>query len=163
VQGDTRRRHDPVLGAATLSVGRFGGGQAPNIVPDAAWLVADRRSLPGETLESVRAEIEAALIASGCEGVRIASCSVEKPPLGTPADHTSVRHCRAALKQIGHADEIGTVAFGTDAGVFADEEIPGVVMGPGSIAQAHTHREWVDVGEVDAMADFFEQLLRTRA
>lgn len=151
---------DPVLGPATLSVGRFGGGQAPNIVPDEAWLVADRRSLPGETLESVREQIEAALAEAGCEGVRVVACTQEKPALGTPADHACVAHCRAALWAIGYADETGTVAFGTDAGVFAEVGVPGVVMGPGSIEQAHTHREWVETRQVDAMADFFEQLLR---
>jgi acetylornithine deacetylase len=154
-------RGDPLLGAATISVGRFGGGQAPNIVPDAAFLVADRRSLPGETLASIRGEIEGVLVKSGCEGVRIADCTLEKPALGTPADHPSVGHCRSALRRIGQAEATGTVAFGTDAGVFSEAGIPGVVMGPGSIEQAHTHREWVETAQVDAMADFFEQLLRT--
>jgi len=151
---------DPDLGPPTISVGRFGGGQAPNVVPDRAWLVADRRSLPGETLADVRAQIESTLAGAGCVGVRVAACTLEKPALGTPSDHPCVGHCRSALRGVGRPDPIGVVAFGTDAGVFAEEGIPGVVMGPGSIEQAHTHSEWVDTGEVDAMADFFERLLR---
>ncbi len=151
----------PALGPATLSVGRFGGGQAPNIVPDAAWLVADRRSLPGETLSAIQAEIEAAVKRAGCEGVRVVACTQEKPALGTPEDHACVGHCRAALGRIGHEAVTGTVAFGTDAGVFSELDIPGVVMGPGSIEQAHTEREWVEVAQLDAMTDFFEQLLRS--
>lgn len=156
-------RTHPTLGAPTISVGRFSGGQAPNIVADRAWLVADRRSLPGETLDSIRDEIATTLEHAGCEGVRIESCSVEKPALGTPHDHLSVQRCRSALQSAGLPEATGIVAFGTDAGVFADVGVPGVVMGPGSIAQAHTPREWVEVAQVDAMTDFFEQLLTTSA
>ncbi|MCH2184342.1 M20/M25/M40 family metallo-hydrolase, partial [Myxococcota bacterium] len=43
----------PLLGSPTLSVGRFEGGAAPNVVPHHAELVADRRILPGETTEEV--------------------------------------------------------------------------------------------------------------
>lgn len=153
------RRH-PALGSPTISIGRLAGGQAPNIVPDRAWLLADRRALPGESLADVRAEIESALARAGCEGVRVSACTLEKPALGTPTGHPCVARCRAALREIGYADETGIVAFGTDAGVFAAVGIPGVVMGPGSIEQAHTHREWVETRQVDAMSDFFVQLLR---
>lgn len=156
------RRH-PSLGPPTISVGRFSGGQAPNVVADRAWLVADRRSLPGETLATIREEVEATLARAGCEGVRLERISLEKPPLGTPEDHPSVRHCRAALRGLDRPDATGIVAFGTDAGVFAELGIPGVVMGPGSIAQAHTPDEWVEVAQVDAMTDFFERLLETPA
>jgi len=157
------RRSHPLLGPPTISVGRFTGGQAPNVVADRARLVADRRSLPGETVASIGEEVEATLRRAGCEGVRVEGISLEKPPLGTPDDHSSVRHCRAALRDLELADATGTVAFGTDAGVFADLGIPGVVMGPGSIAQAHTPDEWIDVAQVDEMTAFFERLLETPA
>src|SRR5689334_9761119 len=52
------------LGPATLSIGLIAGGQAPNIVPDRAWLAMDRRTLPGDTAEKLGAEIEQALRAA---------------------------------------------------------------------------------------------------
>ena len=51
------------------------------------------------------------------------------------------------------------VAFGTDAGVFEQSGLPGVVMGPGSIREAHTSKEFVELDQVSAMTDFFEALL----
>ena len=52
------------------------------------------------------------------------------------------------------------MAFGTDAGVFeVDAGWPGVVMGPGSIEQAHTNSEYVEIDQVEAMARFFVSLL----
>jgi acetylornithine deacetylase len=84
-----------------------------------------------------------------------------KPALGTDPAHASVRACRAALAAAGRPAEPSAVAFGTDAGVFAAHGIPGVVMGPGSIAQAHTAREYVAVEQVEAMEDFFVRLLES--
>ena len=93
----------------------------------------------------------------------IETCSVEKPPLGTPHDHPSVQRCCGALRAAGLPEATGIVAFGTDAGVFEELGVPGVVMGPGSIAQAHTPDEWIELGQLDAMTDFFERLLTTSA
>jgi acetylornithine deacetylase len=156
------QRSDPSLGPPTLSVGVIGGGMAANIVPDRAWLLMDRRMLPGETEEQVRSEIEMALARRELDSVEVETCRVEKPPLETPNDHPAVLACCAALSEVGVEPTTATVAFGTDAGVFADGGLPGVVMGPGSIAQAHTAREFVPTREVETMADFFEALLEGR-
>ncbi len=156
------QRSDPDLGPPTLSVGVISGGMAANIVPDRAWLLMDRRMLPGETEEQVRSEIEMALARRELDSVEVETCRVEKPPLETPNDHPAVLACCAALSVVGVEPTTATVAFGTDAGVFAHAGLPGVVMGPGSIAQAHTAREFVPTREVETMADFFEALLEGR-
>lgn len=160
--GETLKAVDhPLLGHPTISVGRAAGGSAPNIVPDQAELIADRRTLPGESPENVSAEIQEALVQVGVqESVRVASCRLEKPALGTPPDHPSVSTCLDALRKARWAPETGTVAFGTDAGVFEVEAgLPGVVMGPGSIDRAHTSREFVETAQVEAMTRFFVALL----
>lgn len=152
-------REHPRLGPATLSTGLIGGGHAPNIVPDRAWLVAERRLLPGETDAALRAEVEGALARGGVADVEVVRCEMMKPPLGTEPSHASVRACCAALAALGRPVEPAAVAFGTDAGVFAAHGIPGVVMGPGSIEQAHTAREYVDLDQVEAMEELFVRLL----
>lgn len=151
-------REDPRLGPGTLSIGVMGGGQAPNIVPDDAWLVMDRRLLPGEDGHLVRSQIEGALARSGVERVSVESCRVEKPALNTAEGHPSVRACQTALGSSEIDKTPASVAFGTDAGVFQEHGLPGVVMGPGSIEQAHTSREYVSTAQVEAMADFFVRL-----
>ncbi len=152
-------RRDPSLGPATLSVGVISGGAAPNIVPEQASLLMDRRLLPGETAESVRAELEAALAEHGAVDVEIASCTAEKGVLQTPDDHPAVRACQQALAAAGLPTETESVAFGTDAGVFAGFDLPGVVIGPGSVEQAHTAREYVPVDQVEAMTEIFVRIL----
>jgi acetylornithine deacetylase len=152
-------RH-PRLGSGTLTVTIIGGGHASNIVPDRAFLIADRRSLPDETPEQMRAQIERALARAGVAAqVAIEHAAWEKNALGTPDEHPAVHHCRRALQASGLADEPGAVAFATDAGPLAAHGIPSVVLGPGDIAQAHTADEFVPLAEVDAMQAVFERLL----
>jgi acetylornithine deacetylase len=152
-------RPHPLLGPGTLSVGQIGGGSAPNIVPDTCWLRMDRRLLPGDSEERIRAELRGALEREGVGDVAIARCSIEKGPLGTPREHAAVRACQSALASLGRTGEPDTVAFATDAGVLAELGMPGIVLGPGSIAQAHTARESVAIAEVEAMTEFFVALL----
>ena len=40
--------------------------------------------------------------------------------------------------------------YGTNASVYAAAGVPCVVYGPGSIAQAHTVDEWIEVAQVEA-------------
>lgn len=155
-------REDPGLGRATLSVGRIGGGAATNIVPDDAWLLLDRRCLPGEDDVSVRAELEGVLAKHALDDVRVEWCALEKAALATPAEDPSVRAVQAALSEAALDPTPGSVAFGTDAGEFSAHGMPGVVFGPGSIAQAHTAREWVAIDQVEAASAIFERVLSTR-
>ncbi len=150
---------DGRLGPATLSVGLVGGGQAANVVPPDAWIQVDRRLLPGESVETFTAEINAALHAAGLDRVRLTAASVEKPALATETDSAAVRACQAALSAVGLPTAPGIAAFGTDAGVFAQHDLPGVVFGPGSIAQAQTAREYVEISQVERATEFYLALL----
>lgn len=156
------QRRDPELGPATLSVGRIGGGTATNIVPDDAWLLLDRRCLPGENDVTVRAELEGLLAKHSLDGVRVEWCSLEKASLATPGEDPSVRSVQAALRVAALDPTPDSVAFGTDAGVFSAHGIPGVVFGPGSIQQAHTAVEWVAIDQVEAASAVFERILASR-
>ena len=156
------RHADPQLGPATLSVGQIAGGTATNIVPDDAWLLLDRRCLPGEDEVSVLAELEGMLAKHALDDVRVEWCSLEKAALATPDEDPSVRSVQAALRVAALDPTPSSVGFGTDAGVFSAHGIPGVVFGPGSIAQAHTANEWVAIEQVEGASAIFERLLATR-
>ena len=148
------------LGPATLSTGLVHGGQAPNIVPDEARIWVDRRTLPGETPEQVRAEINASLNKAGvADEVSVETCTEEKPPLETAPDSNAALATADALESVGLSPDCQNVAFGTDAGLFGRTGIPGVVLGPGSIDVAHTSREFVPIAEVEIMVRIFERLL----
>jgi acetylornithine deacetylase len=152
------KRCDSRLGPATLSPGVIAGGSAPNIVPAEASLLVDRRLLPGEDERGVRAEIESMLRAHGITDVRVDWCRAEKLPLLTADDHPAARALRAALRAAGLSDTPDVAAFGTDAGVAAALGVPGVVFGPGDVAQAHTAREFVAVAQVEAAVEVLSRI-----
>jgi len=147
------------LGPATLSIGLVGGGQAPNIVPDRAWLCLDRRTLPGDTSQSITRELNDALARAGVNGVQVAELRMGKEPLYLAPEHAAFRTCQRALERCGVDTGPASVAFGTDAGLFARSGIPSLVLGPGSIQQAHTEAEYVDVDQLERMVGVYEQIL----
>ena len=53
-----RTKIDPLLGPATLSVGRIEGGTSVNTVPDRCRIEVDRRIIPGEDPAQVSADFE---------------------------------------------------------------------------------------------------------
>jgi len=140
-----RRRLHPLLGHATVSVGRIGGGGQPNIVPDRCHIEVDRRTLPGETEAGVCRDLGAQLRAHGLiakvSSVKAAPCL----PLETDPALPLVKTFFASL---GQRRPVGVHYF-CDAAVLAEAGIPSVVFGPGDIAQAHTADEWISLVELE--------------
>ena len=55
-------------------------------------------------------------------------------------------------------NEVGAVAYGTEAGLFANAGCPSVVCGPGDIAQAHARDEFIDAAQLDLCMRFLHRL-----
>jgi acetylornithine deacetylase len=49
--------------------------------------------------------------------------------------------------------------YGTNACVYAATGMPCVVFGPGSIAQAHTVDEWIDLQQLEQATSILVQLV----
>ncbi len=139
-----RRRHR-LLGSPTVSVGVIRGGTQANIVPDHCEIEVDRRTLPGETHRSLRAELTTLFRELGVRVKLHAAKAVECPPLETPSHAPFVREFLAAAGQrTGEG-----VHFFCDAAVLAGGGIPSIVFGPGDIAQAHTADEWITTSQLE--------------
>ena len=151
-----RRRH-PLLGHATVSVGRIGGGGPPNIVPDHCQIEVDRRTLPGETEAGVCRELGALLRAQGLSA-KVSSAKVSPClPLETDPAQPLVR---AFLRSIGQRRPVGVHYF-CDAAVLAEAGIPSVVFGPGDIAQAHTADEWISLASLERAKELLVNFLKS--
>jgi acetylornithine deacetylase/succinyl-diaminopimelate desuccinylase-like protein len=139
-----RRRHR-LLGSPTVSVGVIRGGTQANIVPDHCEIEVDRRTLPGETHRSLRAELTTLFRELGVRVKLHAAKAVECPPLETRSHAPFVREFLAAAGQrTGEG-----VHFFCDAAVLAGGGIPSIVFGPGDIAQAHTADEWITTSQLE--------------
>ena len=63
------------------------------------------------------------------------------------------------IQNAGHSGQRIGVPYGTDAQAFSLHQIPTVVLGPGSIDQAHTKDEWIELEQLTAAADLYYQLI----
>jgi len=149
-----QRQPDHPCGPPTLNLGTIHGGAGVNLVPDQVVIELDRRVVPGESPIDARQEV-IDRIAAACGGTRID----HEPPFlesaGLPpmADRTWFDRLTAAAGRRGVSARQVAARYGTNASVFAAAGVPSVVFGPGSIAQAHTADEWIELAQVDAAAD----------
>jgi succinyl-diaminopimelate desuccinylase len=149
-------RRDPLLGPATLAATLIEGGIGRNVVPPRCGLVLDRRLLPGETAAEARAGIErvAAAFDAAVEPLSLAEGAA------TPPDAPIVRAALAARDAVlgGRSSAAG---FGAccDMGHLADRgRIPTVILGPGSLSQAHKADEHVVIEEVVRAVEIYRSL-----
>ena len=156
----SRAEPHPILGPPSLSVGRIEGGRSVNIVPDACEIQIDRRMIPGETpagcVERVRAFLADRL--GGLDDVEFDPPWVRMPALETKLDDWGGALVAAVETATGRTPELIGVPYGTDAGPLGEAGIPGVVFGPGDIAQAHTRDEWVELDQVKQAAEAYFQM-----
>ena len=136
----------------TLHVGILRGGVQVNIVPQTAVVDFEIRSLAGENVAALIAEVQAdaaAIVAPLLAEFPEADIRIERlwdyPGLGTPSDARVVRF----VQSLTGANGTIKVAFGTEGGLFdARLEVPTVVCGPGSMAQGHKPDEYVTVEQI---------------
>jgi acetylornithine deacetylase len=157
-------RAHPLAGPALLTPAMIRGGVAPNVVPDRCRLSVDRRLASGENPDAALAEIDELLDELRESGDRI----TREPPwalldaVETPADHPVVRLAEESVQAVlGRSMTAGGVPCGTDASNLSGiGGIPCVVLGPGSIDQAHTDEEWVPLDEIRQGAAVYAEIAR---
>lgn len=158
-----KQREVPIVGNASLLVTQIKGGTAPNIVPDFCEIEMDRRTLPNETREQVLEEIEDCIREVSIEGgfdyeienylfLPASFIEQEHPFVQQLAEVVSnVRKVKPAIEVFGATCE---------APFFSVERnIPTIILGPGSLDQAHVDDEYVELKEVVDAAKIFVQLV----
>lgn len=163
MQARLRRAAHPLVGLATLAVTQIQGGVAPNTIPERCLIRIDRRTIPGEDSEQVwrdiRVELGQLAAEDGGLNVIVHSPFVLDYAMDTSPDSEIVRLVAAsAAGKIGESRTLG-VPYGTDASKLARAGIPSVVFGPGSIEQAHTKDEWVELKQVVLAAEIIAETM----
>ena len=157
-------RHHPDLGEPTISVGTIKGGTQVNVVPDCCTIEVDRRLLPSETKEQATEEL-----ATHIESLELASSALDYaieeiqyyPPFDEPANsRISQRTAAACQKHLGRK-ELDVAAWGANSGVFREAGIPCVLFGPGSIKQAHTDSEFIEIDQMVKAGDVYAEIIST--
>jgi len=128
---------DRMLGTTTCNIGVIGGGTRPNVVPAEAQAELQLRLV--SDVEPVKKILEAAI-----EGRAEVEYHSEHEPvhLETVA---AIDHC--------------VVRFTTDIPYLSNWGRP-LLLGPGSILNAHTEHEFVEKRELERAVDIYAQLVR---
>jgi len=154
-------RFDPPF--STVQTGVIKGGRALNIVPEECEFDFEVRALPGFDAQGVADQLqgyaEAELLprmraVNQGSDIRLEALSAY-PGLATPADSEAAR----LVALLSGSAAFGTVAFGTEGGLFDQAGIPTVVCGPGSMEQGHKPDEFVSVEQLQGCDEMLLRLV----
>lgn len=166
LEGDIDKEH-PSVGKPVISVNMIAGGVVSNVVPGECTITVDRRTIPGETEETVLAEVRASLdavkvhdpnfdyeiIPSREEGYTPANITDEASPIVT-AVQESVREVTGREPEF-----FATWAGATDGRLYRFAGIDTVGFGP-SGEGAHGANEAVYVNDLVTQAQVFAATAR---
>ncbi|MEP3280044.1 MAG: acetylornithine deacetylase [Stappiaceae bacterium] len=148
----------------TAHTGTIEGGTILNIVPEHCVVSFEFRVLPNENADALVSEImefakdtlEPEMKSrSENSGIKFEWIS-QFPGLNTAQDADVTRLAKRLAGRNDHAK----VAYGTEAGLFVDiADVPTVVVGPGSIEQAHKPDEFIVRSELEKCGAFLDRLI----
>lgn len=141
-----------LLGTGSVHAALIEGGQEWSSYPERCRLAVERRTVPGETLALLEAEL-ATILASitGSDPAFRASVQTDlvREPFEVSEDEPIVRaiwhHARSAL---GHEPGSGGASGWMDSALLAAAGIPTIIFGPGGEG-AHAVVEWSDLTQVE--------------
>jgi acetylornithine deacetylase len=146
----------------TFNVGKISGGDAINIIARECLLNWEFRPIPGADPNAIIDRIDTWVQTELLPRMRAAdpACSIDSareflvPPFSAPDGSVAEAIAREASGQ----NSSGTVAFVTEASLFATAGVPAIVCGPGDIAQAHQPDEFVEKSQIVECLQFLERV-----
>ncbi|MSQ64173.1 MAG: M20 family peptidase [Betaproteobacteria bacterium] len=146
----------PVMGLPSLNVGTFAGGSGINLVPDAATLGVDVRTVPGMNHEELILQFNKLLSDAQVQ------VFADSQPVWTEPDEEWVQRVFAICQPILKEKPVArTAPYMTDAAnlrkVYAGA--PTVVLGPGEAAMAHQTDEYCNMERIRQSVQIYEAII----
>jgi acetylornithine deacetylase len=158
-------RPHPLLGRASMHASTISGGVGWSTYPERCVLRVERRTIPGESTDSVLREVNTIL-----DTVRHAHPALQvsvrvdtaQGPSNVAVDAPLVRAlCDAVRTTTGTEPVVEGLSCWTDAALLNDAGIPAVCFGPGDISLAHAATEYVPLHEIETAADVLTTFARS--
>lgn len=159
----TSRDPHPLLGHGSFHAGTISGGTAESVYPDRCTLLLERRTLPGESPDEVLADFQRVLDELAAREPTIDATlrmTLERPGTEVPVESDLVQGLIDAASNEGTPAPVEGMTAWVDAAFLNEAGVPAVCYGPGSIEQAHTLDEWIDVEEIRTCARVLERFAR---
>lgn len=160
-----RQDLDPLYSVpfTTTSIGVINGGTARNIVARDCVFYFDLRCVPGDNPYTIIAGIEAyarEVLEPPMKAIDpVCGFTFEEMSFVPGLDTETDAPVTLLAKKLALRNDHAKVAYGTEAGLFQAIGIPTVVVGPGSIDQAHKPDEFIEKGELDKADAFIRRLV----
>ena len=146
-----------VIDYPTMNFGCIHGGDNPNRICGSCELEFDLRALPGMSNQSLMAEISQRL--PGIERktgtkIQLNSLFPDVPSFYTPTESAIIKACESLTQR--HAS---TVAFATEGPFLNQLGMETLILGPGSIDQAHQPNEFMAIDQIQPMQQVIRGLV----
>ena len=149
----------PLLGPGSVHASMIWGGQEMSSYPAACTVQLERRTVHGETADTVEHDLRG-ILADLTARVPDFRASLTRqicrdPLVNSGGSPIAIALEKAATARLGRAAPSAGIAFWTDAALFSDKGIPALVFGPTGEG-LHSKTEWADIASVEACADILE-------
>jgi acetylornithine deacetylase len=158
----TRSNPDFLPAHTTISANVISGGTAVNIMAGEAHFEWNVRTIPGDKADEIIARFESeaerrflAPLRDRFPSVSLTTRLISSaPPLTPEVDGRA----ESLAKQLARTNNAIAVPYAAEAGQFQEAGLSAVIIGPGSIEQAHKADEWVEIAQLDQCAAFIARL-----
>jgi acetylornithine deacetylase len=154
----TGQYNDPAFSipTPTMNLGHIHGGDNSNRICGACTLLIDIRFLPSMSYASLQADLEqmAASVAT-TRGLEVHTQTFGE---GRAMDTDEASEIAQYLTHLT-GKKTSSVAFGTEAPYFNAMQTETIVIGPGSIKQAHQPDEFLPIAQIDPTINLLEGLI----
>jgi len=143
----------PLVGKPTIVVTTIRGGENEAFVPASCEIGINRRLVPGEDVKGAEEQLHSLLQklrAKDLSLVITSKTSVECEPAETSSSERIVQVCRRAVAHVRGRDP-GITGFPAtcDMRFMVNQgRIPTVILGPGSLEQAHARDEHIEIRQI---------------
>lgn len=152
-----------VLGKPTVNIGRIGGGQRPNVVPDSCETEIDIRYLPGKNHLQIIDDLERLIVELRKKDPQIET-EIEiiryRSSLEIAEDSPVIRTIMEAAQGIlgRHLELRGMITPG-DSEYLVNAGIPSVIFGPGDEHLAHSANEWIAINDILTATEIYAAVI----
>jgi acetylornithine deacetylase len=153
----------PLVGPASVHASLIHGGQELSTYPDRCVLAIERRTIPGETIAEVEAQIAAILERTAAADPAFHAAQrtlLVRDPFVVAADEPIVEMAKKHLARV-RGDQPALVGWGgwMDSAFLSAAGIPTVILGPDGDG-AHADIEWVELPSATRTADALVGIIR---
>ncbi|SNS90927.1 acetylornithine deacetylase [Anaerovirgula multivorans] len=156
--------HHPILPSPTIATVMIEGGEKDNIIPNYCEIKIDRRIIPSDTKESVMEELAEILKKLEREDSEFKYTIEPYIYLGAgevPIDSEITRLSVEAYKScFGKEPKICEFTATCEQTLFTQNGIETIIVGPGSIKQAHIVDEYVEIEQLNMATSFYEEMIK---